>query len=397
MSNLNEPADAAWTKLAPVLDDAMARLNPCERDAVVLRFFEGKDFRTVGLALGISDDAAQKRISRALEKLRRLLQREGVAISATALSAALGTIQVSSAVPAGLATVIAAGALSGAATTGPGIALLTAKLLGMTKIQLLSMGAVMVAGISIPVLVQQQSLGRLRAENAELKRQLANSATEVGKIALSDAAASQAENERLLKEHSELLRLRAESARLRAQQIDLLKVQEENTRLRASSGNTKDKNLPGTGVFVPTETWANVGLNSPLDSLQTAHWAVHNGDIQKFKDSILITDAAKQMLNSLLAKMAPDALEQAKKIGFGVEVGIMFPMMAKDRNLGFKGYRILSQETPSESEVIMNVELELNSGATQQQNMRYQRIEQNWKHVIDVADVQEMEKKEGKK
>ena len=52
----------------------MSRLNERDRDALLLRFFKNQDFRAVGSALGVSNDAAQKRVARALEKLRGYLK-----------------------------------------------------------------------------------------------------------------------------------------------------------------------------------------------------------------------------------------------------------------------------------------------------------------------------------
>lgn len=69
-SVLNEPETAASTQIAPLLEPAMARLGENDRNAIVLRFFEGKDFNEVGAALGIGEDSARMRVNRALEKLR---------------------------------------------------------------------------------------------------------------------------------------------------------------------------------------------------------------------------------------------------------------------------------------------------------------------------------------
>ena len=66
-----------WSELRDVLDDAMSMLSDGEREAVLLRYFEGNDFRIVGAALGLSEDAARKRVSRALDKLRDALARRG--------------------------------------------------------------------------------------------------------------------------------------------------------------------------------------------------------------------------------------------------------------------------------------------------------------------------------
>src|ERR1051326_2950082 len=66
-------AEPEWAELRPVLDDAMGVLDEADRGALLLRFFQGLDFRSVGTALGLSEDAARMRVSRALEKLRQLL------------------------------------------------------------------------------------------------------------------------------------------------------------------------------------------------------------------------------------------------------------------------------------------------------------------------------------
>ena len=62
--------DAAWQQIEPLLDEAMANLSTADHDAVVLRYFESRSLREVGAALGSSEDAAQKRVARALERLR---------------------------------------------------------------------------------------------------------------------------------------------------------------------------------------------------------------------------------------------------------------------------------------------------------------------------------------
>src|SRR5436190_21669441 len=61
---------AVWEDIAPLLDDAMARLDDGDRNAILLRFFQNKSLNEVGVALHLSEDAARKRIARALERLR---------------------------------------------------------------------------------------------------------------------------------------------------------------------------------------------------------------------------------------------------------------------------------------------------------------------------------------
>ena len=80
-----------WERVQPVLDEAMADLSDEDRDALLLRFFKNRDFHAIGAALGVSDDAAQKRVSRALERLRTQLTSRGVTTTAVALSTVLAT------------------------------------------------------------------------------------------------------------------------------------------------------------------------------------------------------------------------------------------------------------------------------------------------------------------
>src|SRR5262245_51639827 len=78
-SVLNEPDHETWQRIAPLLDAAVADLGEQDRHAIVLRFYEGRNLRDVGLALGASEAAAEKRVSRALEKLRKFFVKRGIA------------------------------------------------------------------------------------------------------------------------------------------------------------------------------------------------------------------------------------------------------------------------------------------------------------------------------
>jgi RNA polymerase sigma factor (sigma-70 family) len=76
---LSDPDPAAeWERLRPMIDDALHELDDRDRDAVLLRFFEGRPFADIGAALRLSDDAARMRVERALDKLRAALARRGV-------------------------------------------------------------------------------------------------------------------------------------------------------------------------------------------------------------------------------------------------------------------------------------------------------------------------------
>lgn len=71
------------------LDDALLALPQKDRDALILRFFENKEFRALGTTLGLSEEAARKRVSRALERLAENLKRRGVPVGSVSLGTAM--------------------------------------------------------------------------------------------------------------------------------------------------------------------------------------------------------------------------------------------------------------------------------------------------------------------
>src|ERR1039458_2639182 len=81
-STLNQPDAYAWAQLAPLLDDALSELGETDRTALVLRYFENKTAREIAEALRMEEGAAQKRVARALEKLRALFVKRGVTLTA---------------------------------------------------------------------------------------------------------------------------------------------------------------------------------------------------------------------------------------------------------------------------------------------------------------------------
>jgi RNA polymerase sigma factor (sigma-70 family) len=113
----HNPAEANWLELSPLLDGAMGSLGTAERDALVMRYFNNKTFVEVGESLGIAERAAQKRVSRALEKLRGIFTKRGVAMSGMVIAGAISANSVQAA-PAALAETITAVAGAKGATAG---------------------------------------------------------------------------------------------------------------------------------------------------------------------------------------------------------------------------------------------------------------------------------------
>jgi RNA polymerase sigma factor (sigma-70 family) len=73
ISEASSPTD--WTRLSTALDAAMAKLSASDRDAVLLRYFERKELKTVGATLGISEDAARMRVKPGVAKAPLCTQR----------------------------------------------------------------------------------------------------------------------------------------------------------------------------------------------------------------------------------------------------------------------------------------------------------------------------------
>jgi RNA polymerase sigma factor (sigma-70 family) len=124
-SFLNDGGDApspsspeeTWPQIAPLLDGAMERLGQKDHDALVLRFFENKNFAEVGVALGASEDNARMRVNRALEKLRKIFTKRGISSTTSILAGVISANSVSAA-PVGLAVKISAVAVAKGAAAG---------------------------------------------------------------------------------------------------------------------------------------------------------------------------------------------------------------------------------------------------------------------------------------
>jgi len=145
-------AGAEWERLRPVLDDAMHALPERDREAILLRFFQGCPFAEVGRRLDLSEDAARMRVDRALDKLRGLLARRHITSSTAALGLLLAN-QPAIAVPAGLAASVTGAVLANVAAGGGGAAaaLGILKFMSMTKVQFGMASALLILAVGSAV------------------------------------------------------------------------------------------------------------------------------------------------------------------------------------------------------------------------------------------------------
>ncbi len=114
--------DPSWKEIAPHLDAALGDLSAADRDAVLLRYFENKPAQEMALIFGITAEAAQKRVSRAVEKLREILAKRGLTAGAAGLAEVISASAVQAA-PAGLSACISTKVTSGAVVITKGIAI----------------------------------------------------------------------------------------------------------------------------------------------------------------------------------------------------------------------------------------------------------------------------------
>jgi RNA polymerase sigma factor (sigma-70 family) len=222
MSAPNETS-AGWTDIEPLLDEAMQSLEQTDRTAILLRFFEGKSLGEVGHALGSSEDAAQKRIQRAVERLRKFFEKRKLKIGATGLVALLSANAVQSA-PSGLAIMVATSALANFTST----TVTVTKAIVMTTMQKVAVAAVAAgvlgAGLYHASVVhnlreQVRALQQEHEEQAALNRKAQqleherDAATNALALATEEAAQKKGPNE-VLKLRGQVGQLRQENAQL---------------------------------------------------------------------------------------------------------------------------------------------------------------------------------------
>ena len=210
-----------WTHIEPLLDDAMDALEETDRLAVLLRYFQNKPLHEVGQVIGVTDDAAQKRVSRAVERLREFFTKRGVSVGASGLVVVISANAVQAA-PVGLiVTISTAAALAGTTLTTTATATVT-KAIAMTTLQKTLVAATLAAAVGMGIYEgHQASTARAQAEafrkqHAALTEQMDQLIRERDEAA-NRVAALRAENEGLSRQPAELLRLRAELTALRNQ------------------------------------------------------------------------------------------------------------------------------------------------------------------------------------
>ena len=222
-SVLNENEPETWTHIAPILDDALGSLGQQDHDAVVLRYFEGRDLREVGVALGMKEDAARMRVNRGLEKLRKFFSRKGVTLSVSAIAASVAANSVQAA-PVGLSAAVVTATISGGSTASAILAATKGITMTIAQKIILTSTVIALAGAGIyearHAAQLHQQLETLQQQQAPFTAQIQqltqerDDATSKLKVALDD-------NEKWRRDAAEVPRLRADVARVSQELVGL--------------------------------------------------------------------------------------------------------------------------------------------------------------------------------
>jgi len=330
LSTLNESDPAAWQQIAALLDDAMGDLGETDRNAVVLRFFENKTAQEVGAALNLTEAAAHKRVSRALEKLRLYLSKRGIALPAAALTAAISANAVQAA-PVGLSITISTAAALAGTTLATATTATAIKTIAMTTLQktVITATLAIVAGVGIYE-VHQNS--QLREQNQTLQQQQAPLAEQIQQWqrgyedATNRLAVFRNDNDRLNSNSLELLRLRGEVTRLRNE------VREKSSATNAYGDNVEsaakdllvrvnsikqqiekypERKIPEMQFLSPTD-WLKIAIDDPNAEKNAGSSTLFTArKLAKDRFAPIMADALRSYTNSNAGRM-PDSLVQLK-------------------------------------------------------------------------------------
>ena len=377
-------SEAPWEAIAPHLDAALGELNETDRDAVLLRYFEKKSAAEMAGVLGISDEAAQKRVNRAVERLREFFSKRNVTIGASGLVALISANAVQSA-PLGLAAVISAAAVVGTAVTTSTTIAVT-KTIAMTTLQK-ALITVTVAALAGGGIYEARQASKARAEVQALQQQQTSLNEQIQKLrseaddASNRLIAVQNENQRLKRNVAAFAKFNG--AQQTAANVGTSQLSPTNI---LSSTNSQTGNIE-----LSKDSWTNAGFATPESALKTRGWSVLTGNREVFAESLSITPGARKMLEDMLVQMAQAStdpnrdqlIQQAINNKWGVEEAILMPMMALNQQQGFVGYRIVSEQSPAPDQMVMDVETEMTSGSAQSDTLKFQRVGGDWKVVVD--------------
>ncbi|HEY0947846.1 MAG TPA: sigma-70 family RNA polymerase sigma factor [Opitutaceae bacterium] len=282
------PETLNWDRLRPVLDDALNELTERDRDAILLRFFEGRPFGDMGRQLGLSEDAARMRVERALGRLRTLLVRRHITSTASALAAVLAQ-QPAVAIPPGLAASIGSAAVL--VTPAP-VGLFSVILMSKITAPLISgtLAAALTLGLWTvwPGRVTARDLAALRNENASLRQATAPNAAP----GLREAAA----------------RTYTDGALVLARHVEEQHGVRSSARAKAAANPAAARGPAGSGDSRPQHR--DHGLATPRDASLTFAWACDTADAEALARMIWFDPEVREKALATMATLPASLVDR---------------------------------------------------------------------------------------
>ena len=294
---LSAEPDAVWKHIAPHLDTALGELDETDRDALLLRYFERKSAREMAQTLGVSDEAAQKRVNRAVERLRKSFAERGVTVGASGLAVVISANAVQAA-PAGLAAAISAAAAVAGTTLTTAATTTVTQTIAMTILQKAIIGATLAVAVGtgiyearhnsklrdqVKVLQQQQT--PLTEQIQQLQRERDNATNRLASLA-DEVARNQ-------KDNLELLRLRGMAGVARRAIGEAEQLRAQLARQASETGGN-----PVTGVM--------------LDAMKQSLEQHVEDRLSRMTASLHLTPEQTQAVRDILAR-------QARAMGVGMQ------------------------------------------------------------------------------
>ena len=375
-------SEVLWQQIAPQLDEALAQLNVVEREMLLWRYFERRTAEQIGERLGVSAEAAQKRVSRSLDRLRGILAKRGLSAPTAILAALVSTHAVQSA-PAGLAA--AAIVAAKAATVIQATSTLQI-LMASTKLKI-GLAVAVAASVTTPLVLQHQTNSRLREEIARLQAQRATAPTQ-------NVATDASQLERLRAEQHELSRLRGEVTQLRQQLVNAPKANnapgaggnKANDRRAEELENAKRLLAKSPEIpMVRSNEFRNAGYGSPLDSFHTLNWAAANKDANAMLSAVGLEPDARARANELFAQM-PEAIRQ--KYG---SVDALLVDWAMNLTEPTEAYRVLSQRDDGPDAASLTVQFQYPNSRVRENDVSFYRDQSGvWRRAIPAGIMEKL-------
>lgn len=300
--------DAPWEELRPALDDVIEELKPDDREAILLRFFGQQSFAEIGALLQSSEDVAQKRVSRALTKLRSKLAIRGITSSTAALATMLEAHAVVTA-PAALAPAILTSASAAVLGSTVAIPLFTMNMIKM------SAGAVLAAAGVGGLSWQYQTNRHLENATKELARQV------------EQLPALRTENERLRaagkKSEAEIVRMQVELARTNQQVRPSAVIGSRGP----SAKEAEDKPVSRRGT--------------PSAASQLIRAAIEGGDSDTLRPALAFSPKSQVLAHDAFYKLSPE-----QRARYGSPEGMMAELLCATTIKPLTTQVLLTEEVP---------------------------------------------------